>query len=53
VAGEECVFAIEHKRTNASFDDVGVELDAAVVEEPGEAGFRVASPPQIFAKSRC
>jgi hypothetical protein len=29
-------FASEHRRTDASFDDVGVELDAAVVEEPGE-----------------
>jgi hypothetical protein len=37
VASEQCIFAIENKRTNTSFDNVGIELDAAVVEEAGEA----------------
>ena len=36
MAGEERVLAIEHDRADASFDDVGVELDAAVVEEADE-----------------
>src|SRR5215472_18956172 len=35
--GEERILAIENNRADASFDDVGVELDAAVVEEPREA----------------
>src|SRR5262245_47495913 len=34
MAGEERVFAIEHDGTDASFDDVGVEFDAAIIEEP-------------------
>jgi len=33
---EQCILAIEDKRTDASLDDVGVKLDAAVVEEPRE-----------------
>ena len=37
VASEQRIFTIENKRTNASFDDVGIELDAAVVEEAGES----------------
>ena len=36
VASEQRVFPIEHNRTYASFYNVGVEFDAAVVEEPGE-----------------
>src|SRR5438876_8432400 len=36
VTGEECILAIKHHRANASFDDVGVELDAAVIKEAGE-----------------
>ena len=36
VTGEERILAIEHDGADASFDDVGVELDAAVVEEKGE-----------------
>src|SRR5207248_1447859 len=36
VAGEECIFAIEHDRTNVSFDYVGIELDAAVIKETSE-----------------
>ena len=36
MAGEECIFAIENNRPDATFDDVGVELDAAVVEETRE-----------------
>jgi transposase-like protein len=34
--GEERILAIENNRADASFDDVGVELDAAVIEEPRE-----------------
>src|ERR1700687_5301054 len=33
---EQRVLAVEDKRADASLDDVGVELDAAVVEEPRE-----------------
>jgi hypothetical protein len=36
VASKEHVLAIEHNGTNTSFDDVGVELDATVVEEASE-----------------
>jgi len=36
MTGEECIFTVEDKRANAPFDDVGVELDAPVVEETGE-----------------
>src|SRR5262249_49494559 len=36
VTGEERILAIKYHRANASFDDVGVELDAAVIEEAGE-----------------
>jgi hypothetical protein len=36
VAGEECVLAIQHNRADASFDNVGVEFDATIVEETGE-----------------
>src|SRR6266404_6174475 len=31
VTGEECILAIEYNGTDASFDDVGVELDAAII----------------------
>jgi hypothetical protein len=34
--GEERILAIENNRADASFNDIGVELDAAVVEEPRE-----------------
>jgi hypothetical protein len=33
MASEECIFLIENNRANASLDNVGVELDAAVIEE--------------------
>jgi len=33
---EDRLLAIDHDGTDASFDDVGVELDAAVVEDAGE-----------------
>jgi hypothetical protein len=36
VAGEERIFSIQNDGPDASFDDVGIELDAAVVEETGE-----------------
>jgi hypothetical protein len=36
VAGEECIFSIQNNRTDASLDNVGVELDAAVIEEASE-----------------
>ena len=35
-AGEECVLAVQRDRPDRAFDDVGVDLDAAVVEEAGE-----------------
>jgi hypothetical protein len=38
---EERVLTIEHNRPDAAFDDVGVEFDAAVVEETRE-------PSQLF-----
>ena len=36
MASEQRVFSIEHNRTDTSFHDVGVEFDAAVVEEANE-----------------
>src|SRR5262245_3114177 len=36
MAREECVLAIEDDRTDAALDDVGIELDAAVIEETCE-----------------
>ena len=36
-AGEERIFTIQGNGTDAALDDVGVDLDAAIVEEPGEA----------------
>jgi hypothetical protein len=36
MAGEERVFAIEHDGADATLDDIGVELDAAVVKEAGK-----------------
>jgi hypothetical protein len=36
MTGEERILAIEHERANVPLDDVGVELDAAVVEEADE-----------------
>ena len=36
-AGEECILAIERDRPDGALDDVGVDLDATVVEEAGEA----------------
>src|ERR1700741_4773982 len=33
---DQRILAIQNKRTDASLDDVGVQLDAAVVEEPRE-----------------
>src|ERR1043166_5635333 len=37
VTGEECVLARESLRAHRAFDDVGIEIDAAVVEEAGQA----------------
>src|SRR6516225_2482067 len=34
--GEECILSVENQRTDASLDNVGIKLDAAVVEEPRE-----------------
>jgi hypothetical protein len=36
-AGEECVLAVERNRSDRSFDDIAVDLDATVVEEAGQA----------------
>ena len=36
-AGEEMIFAPERDRPDCAFDDIGVDLDAAVVEEAGDA----------------
>src|SRR6266704_5794078 len=36
-AGEEVVLAAERDRTNRTLDNVGVDLDAPVVEEAGKA----------------
>ena len=35
-ASEECVFSIQSDRSDRAFDDVGVDLDTAVVEEAGQ-----------------
>src|ERR1700748_2065087 len=37
VAGEECVLARKNLRAHRAFDDVGIEIDAAVIEEAGQA----------------
>ncbi len=37
-AGEQGVLAVERQRPDGALDDVVVELDAAVVEEPGQPG---------------
>jgi len=37
VAGEECVLARKNLRAHRAFDDVGVEIDATVIEEAGQA----------------
>ena len=44
---EQCILAIENKRADASLDDIGVELDATVVEEPGEPVPVVQGVPDI------
>lgn len=36
-ASEQCIFPVQRDRADGPFDGVVVELDAAVVEEPGEA----------------
>src|SRR5882757_9674430 len=36
-AGEQCIIPVQRDRADGPFDGVVVELDAAVVEEPGEA----------------
>ncbi len=36
-AGEEMIFAPERDRPDCAFDDIGVDLDAAVVEEASKA----------------
>jgi hypothetical protein len=36
-AREERVFAVQRDRPDCAFDDVGVDLDTAVVEEAGQA----------------
>ena len=36
-AREECVFSVQGDRPDRAFDDVGVDLDAAIVEESGQA----------------
>ena len=36
-AGEECVFAVQRDRPDRAFDDIGVDIDTAVVEETGQA----------------
>jgi hypothetical protein len=37
VAGEECVLARKNLRAHRAFDDVGIEISAAVIEEAGQA----------------
>src|SRR5882672_10889044 len=36
-AGEEVVLAAERDRTDRTLDDIGIDLDAAVIEEAGKA----------------
>src|SRR3954468_1731906 len=36
MASKECVLAIKHNGTAAALDNVGIELDAAVIKEPDE-----------------
>ena len=51
MAGEERVFAIEHDRPDSAFDDVGVELDAAVIEEVDEPFPMVQAIAQILGEA--
>jgi len=37
MAGEQCILTIEDQRPDSAFDDVGVDLDAAVIEEARKA----------------
>jgi hypothetical protein len=52
VAREECVFAIENNRTDAAFDNVGIEFDAAVVEEPREPVPVIQGIPDVLGDRR-
>ena len=37
-AGEQMILAAERDRPDCPLDRIGVELDAAVIKEPGESG---------------
>jgi hypothetical protein len=33
--GEQCIFPVQRDRADGTFDDVGVDLDAAIIDEEG------------------
>ena len=35
-SGEECILPVKSERTNGALDDVGVDLDVAIIEEAGQ-----------------
>ena len=37
-AGEECIFPIQGQRADGAFDGIGIDLDAAVVQEEANPG---------------
>jgi hypothetical protein len=51
ISGEERIFAIEHDRPDSAFDDVGVELDAVVIEEADEPFPMVEAIAQILGEA--
>src|SRR6266853_2374480 len=52
VAREQRIFSIESNGTHASFDDVGIEFDAAVIEEAGEPVPVVQAIADVFGDRR-
>src|SRR5208283_2517325 len=52
VASEECIFSIQNNRTDASLDNVGVELDAAVIKEASEPVPVVQGIADVFGDRR-
>ena len=52
VASEECIFSIQNNRADASLDNVGVELDAAVIEESSEPVPVVQGIADVFGDRR-
>src|SRR6516164_11647333 len=52
MASEERIFSIQNNRADASLDNVGVELDAAVIEEASEPVPVVQGIADVFGDRR-